>query len=146
MKIRFKKDHVLVISSWLVHLSGIPSGIPEHARAAAFFPFIFVRSEDVVEPWLINHELIHFKQQLETLFIGLLTLKIIESLYAAVILKKSRPERYIWHASEQEAYRNQNDPDYLNHRKTWSLFCYIRDKRQFTFGKPGEIIFTDTTQ
>jgi hypothetical protein len=118
------------------------SGSPSLARAAAFFPFIFVRAEDVIAPWLINHERIHFRQQLETLFIGSILFDIVETAYAMFVLRKSLKDAYVWRSSEQEAYRNQQDQTYLQKRKIWSQFRYLKDKRMFKFGPPGEIIFT----
>jgi len=140
MKIKPQKDYILVSSPSMVYIFGILSGMPKLAKAAAFFPFIFVRSEEVIEPWLINHERIHFQQQLETLFLGLFILEWIETFYALIVLKKSFKQAYQWRSSEQEAYRNQLDKNYLVHRKRWSLFCYIKNKKEFSFGNHGEII------
>ena len=100
--------------------------------------------EDAETAWVINHELIHFRQQLETFLIGLPILSFIERQYARWILKKPKMERYLYAASEQEAYRNQQDADYLSKRKFGTVFWYIIHKRNFTFGQPGEIIYLDT--
>jgi hypothetical protein len=115
-----------------------------YAKGMAFFPFLFVSDIQYAEPWLINHELIHFRQQIETLFIGVVILSFLERLYARFVLKQTKLERYLYAASEQEAYRNQNDPDYLKHRSFWSVFNYVRNKRKFIFGKElGQIVYTD---
>ena len=131
---------IIITSSKIVYIFGILSGTPSLARAVAIFPFIIIRSEKDMEPWLINHERIHLKQQIEMFFVGLIVLNILETLYAIIFLKKSFSEAYRWRASEQEAYRNQNNLNYLKDRKIWTTFNYLKDKKEFNFGKPGEVI------
>lgn len=142
MKVESRDGYILVTSPRLTYLCGLFSGMPRKARAAALFPFIVFRSEDEIVPWILNHEQIHFKQQLETLFVGSILLAVFETLYACVVLRLSFAEAYKWRSGEQEAYRNQQDQEYLKDRPFWAQFKYVRDKRMFTFGKPGEIIFT----
>ncbi|CAN5683249.1 hypothetical protein BH11PAT2_BH11PAT2_03780 [soil metagenome] len=144
MKISFHKNHILVISPAIVRLAGQFTTGENYAKGMAFFPFLFVSDIQYAQPWLINHELIHFRQQLETLFVGHELLSLFERLYARIVLKKTKSERYLYAASEQEAYRNQNNPDYLKHRRLWSIFTYVRDKRDFEFGKElGQIVDKD---
>lgn len=107
------------------------------------FPFLFVKDESFLQPWLINHERIHFRQQFETLFIGLPLISFIERLYARFVLKKNRQERYLYAAAEQEAYLNMDNPDYLQGRRWGSLFYYIRHKRNFRLIGPGKMEFLD---
>jgi hypothetical protein len=146
MKTRIEKDYILIISPLMVYVCGFFSGTPKLARAAAIFPFILFRSEDEVVEWTINHERIHFRQQLETVFIGFIIFMILEILYARLILRKTFKEAYLWCSSEQEAYRNQYDQDYLKQRGLWSQFKYLKDKKSFTFGNPGKIIFIDKAE
>jgi hypothetical protein len=100
-----------------------------------------VRAEEYATLIFINHERIHFRQQLETLFIGSWILHLIEDLYSRLFLKLKANDYYLYRAVEQEAYRNQHDMDYLKNRKLFSLFRYVRDKRQLTFvaGKAPEV-------
>lgn len=142
MKLKFEKGYISVISPKLTYFCGLWSGSPKLARAVALFPFIIFRGEQEKVPWIINHERIHFRQQIETLFIGFYILSFLENLYALLILRKSLKETYKWRSSEQEAYRNQQNFSYLNNRPLWSQFKYIKDKKLFTFGNPGEIIFS----
>ncbi len=142
MKIKIEKGYISIVSPRLTWLCGLWSGSPRRARAAAFFPFMLFRSEEEKVPWIINHERIHFHQQLETAFVGKLVWSVMETIYAVLVLRKNFKEAYIWRASEQEAYRNQHDSQYLEHRPLWAQFKYVRDKKMFVFGKPGEIIFT----
>jgi hypothetical protein len=57
-------------------------------------------------------------------------------------------EVYLWRTAEQEAYRNQQDQCYLLNRPPWAQFKYLKNKRTFTPGRSGEIIYAgdpDTT-
>ncbi len=105
----------------------------QDAKAAAFFPFVFVRNQEYATPIFINHERIHFQQQIELLFVGLYLISLFEKLYAYFILKLPYPERYLYLALEQEAYRNQHDQEYLKNRPRYAMFKYLRDKRTLTF-------------
>ena len=122
---------MIIISSKLTSFFAYFSGYAKTARAVTVFPFIFVRSKDNLISWLINHERIHIRQQLELIFVGAAVLYIIEFLYALVILRLSWYEAYLWNSAEQEAYRNQNNLDYLKHRKIFSQFSYLAKKRKF---------------
>lgn len=113
MKIIPKNLYILIISKNLVWFFGLLSGVSKRAKGSAFFPFIFVKSEELIQPWLIIHERIHFRQQLETLFIGSILLSIFEKLYAHFILKKSWFDSYLYSSGEQEAYLNQSNSEYL---------------------------------
>ena len=113
------------------------------ALAVAAFPFLFARDESSLEPWLINHERIHFRQQIETLFFGLLLISFLERLYARIFLRKNREERYVYAAAEQEAYLNMNNPEYLKNRAVGSVFHYVRHKRNFRLIGPGKIEFRE---
>lgn len=143
MKIRFEKGYILVISETLIRLYGQISIGSTEAKGAAMFPFLFVKDESFLQPWLINHERIHFRQQLETLFIGVIVVSLFERLYARFILKKTKGERYLYAAAEQEAYLNMDNPNYLNQRRWGSLFHYIRHKRDFKLIGPGKMDFLD---
>lgn len=142
MKLQIEKGYISIISPNLTWLCGLWSGSPSLARAIALFPFIIFRSEEEKVPWLINHEKIHFRQQLETAFIGFIVWSLLETLYARLILKKSLQESYLYRSSEQEAYRNQHNLSYLENRPFWAQYTYVKNKKDFTFGAPGEIIFT----
>lgn len=118
------------------------SGTP-HGRAMALYPFIFFQDESQKLSWVINHECIHFKQQIELLLIGTWILWIIETMYAHLWLRMSMNEAYRWRSSEQEAYRNQQNPDYIKTRRWFAQFYYMTHKRPFIISAPGEITYTD---
>lgn len=143
MKIRLEKGYILIISATLVRLFGqITTGTPD-AKGAAFFPFLFVCDESYLQPWLITHERIHFRQQLETLFIGGFVITFLERLYARFVLKQNKKERYLYAAFEQEAYLHMYDSLYLEKRPFGRVFHYIKHKRNFKVIAPGEIEFLD---
>ena len=136
-------------SEFLVKIAGFLSMGRKGARsakAAAFFPFVFVRAEKYATPMFLNHENIHFRQQLETLFIGALLLQIVEDVYSRLFLRLKAPEYYLYRAMEQEAYRNQHDFSYLQNRRLFSLFKYFKDKRQLNFvpGSEPEVIIGES--
>lgn len=143
MKIKFKKGYIQIEAPRFVTFLGrISTGSP-HAKAAAFFPLIFIRDEQFAPAWLINHERIHFKQQVETLFVGTFLITLIEGLYARIILKKSKEDRYTYSAAEQEAYLNMHNLEYLKIRRWGSLFYYIGHKKAFKLVGPGGLQFLE---
>jgi hypothetical protein len=143
MRVRLRKGYVLVVSPWFVRIWGRVATGTSEAKGAAMFPFLFVRDEEYIQPWLINHERVHFRQQVETLFVGLPVISLIERLYARFVLKMSKEERYLYAASEQEAYLSMHNPSYLKERPFGTLFHYIRHKRRFHLIGPGEIELLD---
>lgn len=81
----------------------------------AIFPFIFVRDQKSKSNLvLINHERIHFRQQLEMLFIGF-----IFWYYIAMFRKGYRGISF-----EKEAYANQNNLNYLKKRPWFAFVKY----------------------
>jgi hypothetical protein len=136
MRIYRRHEATIVESELLLKVAGFLSLGREgsrKAKAAAFFPFVFVRDEEFATPIFINHERIHFRQQLETLFVGLFLLHIFEDIFSGLFLKLSAEKRYLYRSAEQEAYRNQENLDYLENRKLFSQFKYLKDKRNLTF-------------
>jgi hypothetical protein len=146
MKIRFEKNYILIVSPMLVYICGLASGTPSLTKGVAFFPFLLVKSEEYLQPWLINHEVIHFKQQIETLLIGALLLDVAETLYAVLIKRITFREAYAWRSGEQEAYRNHHNPNYLQERKLWARFWYLTHKREFEVIGFGEIEYKDVAR
>ena len=123
---------MLIISPRLVAFLGWFSGFSKTAKAVTVFPFIFVRSKEEMIPWLVNHEKIHIRQQIELLFIGAVLLHVVEVLYGLIVLRLTWYQAYLWTSIEQEAYRNQNNPNYLKNRKMFAQFYYLIHKRNFT--------------
>ena len=89
------------------------------------FPFIFIRYyEDRKNKVLINHEKIHLRQQLELLVVFFYLWYVIEYYYWLFKTKDAfRSYRQI--SFEREAYSQEHNLDYLDHRKLWSFLDYF---------------------
>ena len=131
---------MVIISARLCAFFAWFSGFSKTARAVTVFPFIFIRSKEDAIPWVVNHERIHIKQQLELLLVGALLLQIIEFLYSLLVRKLTWYEAYLWSSTEQEAYRNQNNLNYLKNRKLFAQLGYLFNKKKFSH-KNGIITF-----
>ena len=142
MKIEFHKGYILVVAPWLVYIAAYLTGTPEQAKAAALFPFIVVRDMSVVEPWVINHERIHFRQEVELLFIGFWILYLFEYLFSRLVLRFPAREAYLYQSGEQEAYLNQHNFNYLNERKPYTRLKYLFHKTKFTIDSKGGVFIT----
>lgn len=139
MKVEFNKEYILVVAPKVVYLAAYFTGEPESAKAAAFFPFIVVRDKSVIEPWLINHELIHFRQEVELLFVGFWILYIWEYIYSRLILGLPAFEAHLRQSGEQETYLNQNNFNYLHERKPYARLKYLFHKTKFTIDSKGGV-------
>ena len=66
---------ILVKSKKLTYLFALLSfsGKPNSVKAVAIYPFIIIKDKNLATERFINHELIHFEQQKETLFFVLQT-------------------------------------------------------------------------
>jgi hypothetical protein len=82
---------------------------------------IFVTSN--VDESTLNHEKIHVKQQLETLFIIFYLIYLLQ--YLILRLKYDHFTSYKKICFEKEAFENENNKDYLRKRKLFSWIKYI---------------------
>jgi hypothetical protein len=76
--------------------------------------FIFTRAE--LSRYDLNHELIHVHQQRELLYLPFFVWYVAEWL-VLYIKYRNWTKAYFHIRFEQEAYRHQNDLDYLKHRR-----------------------------
>lgn len=92
----------------------------------ALLPFILVRERKYqYDPVLINHELIHFRQQLEMLIIPFYVLYLLN--YGFNLIKyRHHYTAYREMYYEREAYVNERDMEYLKKRKFWAFLRYLR--------------------
>jgi len=91
------------------------------------FPFIFIRNpEDKKNKILINHEKIHLRQQLELLIIFFYIAYLFEFYYWLFKLKNSH-KAYRRISFEREAYAMEHDMNYLQKRKFWGFWKYLKD-------------------
>lgn len=136
MKIKFQKGYVAIYSKGLLKLIGI-----KNAKAFAIFPIMGFKDESFETQRIINHEKIHFRQQIELLFIGEILCRLIERLYLRLFLSKNSLDSYKLCCFEQEAYLNQDNDNYLKDRKLFSFIKYIRNKTNFEFdaSEPAKI-------
>ena len=139
MRIKIQQGYIAVYgNSFPIRIGKFLIG-GKQPKAATLFPFIFFYNENCEQPWLVNHERIHFAQILEFLFVGVFLLWLIEYLYARIFLKMSAYDTYHYCALEQEAYLNHNNPNYLKNRKLFSIFKYLKNKKRFTVDKDGVV-------
>lgn len=93
--------------------------------AMNFFTLIIVRKQykERVERGgytvtrMLNHESIHSEQMKETLFIGFYILYLLNWLFNLIVYPK---HAYKYIAFEQEAYANEGNLDYIEHRKRYA--------------------------
>jgi len=95
------------------------------ARAITIFPFILLSDKQSKEDKvLINHEMIHIRQQLELLIIPFYLWYFIE-FFIRYIKTGDRYTAYINISFEKEAYSNEGNLEYNKNKKFWSFFKYI---------------------
>ena len=95
--------------------------------ALSAFPFIFFAKKEMKKnKVLVNHEKIHWAQQIETLWIGFIVLYFGQYLYFRKIKKYTHRKAYKSLMMEREARENERDLEYLKKRKPWSFFKYLR--------------------
>ncbi len=86
-------------------------------------PFgIYVKLEYLTRQRTINHEKIHWQQQLEMLIIFFYLWYVIEWFIRIFINGK---KAYVSLSFEREAYGNADDPDYLKSRKPYAWLKYM---------------------
>lgn len=104
------------IPVWLSYVSPIEIG--------AIALGIVVISRDEMSEQTRNHEIIHFQQYLDLLFIGFWLVYLWDWLVGLYHHRKGNIAYYCIRA-EQEAYVNDHNFDYLSERKRWAwLFDY----------------------
>lgn len=91
----------------------------------ALFPFILLKNDNLKENRLIiNHELIHLRQQTELLVLPFYLWYIFEYFFR-LIQYKNHYKAYRNISFEREAYANQNNLNYLKERKLWWFVKYL---------------------
>lgn len=99
---------------------------PKGYTAITLLCFMVIRRErkDTFPWWAQNHEEIHFRQELELLFIGFYVLYLLEFLVKLCVTRSwSRAYRSV--SLEQEAYYGQMDHIYLRYRRHYRWKKYI---------------------
>ena len=94
-------------------------------RGMAIFPLILVKTEkDRKDEYLINHEKIHLRQQLELLILPFYLFYLLNYLYN-LITSFDHEKAYRNIIFEQEAYDHEKDKNYLKSRKFLSFLNYL---------------------
>ena len=89
----------------------------------AIFPFIFTKTK-IRSKVLINHELIHHRQQLELFILPFFLFYLIDYLIG-LIKFRNHQKAYMNICFEKEAYKNDNNLQYLKNRPFWAFLKYI---------------------
>lgn len=94
-------------------------------RGITLWPFVVLRDEELKKDTIfLNHERIHYRQQLELLIILFYIWYGIEFL-VRWFQYKSRFTAYKNISFEREAYTNEKDLDYLKTRSFWRFLRYL---------------------
>ncbi len=91
--------------------------------AVTLFGVVFTRHKGCLDRYLLNHESIHCRQQLEWLYLPFFVLYVAEWLWYLLRYRDSR-KAYRSISFEREAYDHQNDLNYLSGRP-----CYANYRR-----------------
>lgn len=104
---------------WPVIWSRLP------ANAMALFPFMLFKTKgQVTDPLLINHEKIHFHQQLELLIFPFYLLYLLN--YLINLLRyRNHNKAYFNICFEKEAYANDKNFSYLKSRGMYSWIKFV---------------------
>ncbi len=95
-------------------------------RAINLFGVVFARKEQpALNKQIINHEAIHSRQIAELLVIGFYVWYVMEWLVRWVQYK-DRFDAYKNICFEREAFANDNDFSYLQHRKFFNFLRYLK--------------------
>ena len=91
----------------------------------ALWPFIILKASNFKrDTFMMNHERIHIRQQAEMLIIIFYLWYGIEYLYR-LIQYRNRFLAYRNISFEREAYKNENDLNYLKQRSFWGFLQYL---------------------
>jgi len=100
--------------------------VPKGYTGITIYPFVFLKFKSLKDDKvLINHEKIHLKQQIELLVIPFYAFYFVEFIVRFVQYKS-------WYAAyrnisfEREAYKNENNLDYLKSRPFWAFLSYFK--------------------
>lgn len=109
-----RSDRLTSFFEWILGVKNDPNfgGI----RALAFWPFIIMSKDTIIDDELINHERIHLRQQRELLVIPF-------HIWYLIALKR---KGYLGISFEKEAYANEKNLNYLKNRKPYSFTKYLK--------------------
>jgi len=89
-------------------------------------PFaIYIDPRDIKNECVLNHEKIHWRQQLEMLILPFYIWYIVELIIKTI---RDKDTAYTCMSFEREAYKNQYELNYLKKRKPYAWVKYLRLK------------------
>ena len=92
---------------------------------ATVWPFILIREPKLKSDLMfMNHERIHYRQQLEMLVILFYVWYVLEYVVRLIQYGKRR-EAYKNIGFEREAYMKEKDLEYINNRSFWRFLIYL---------------------
>ena len=95
-------------------------------KGITIYPFVIVtQEEDGRNAVLLNHERIHIRQQLEMLVFPFFVWYFLE-FFIRLILYRNWKKAYYNISFEKEAYLHDDNAEYLENRKLYSFFIYIK--------------------
>ena len=97
--------------------------VPKH-RCVNLFGTLWTQDKSWIDKYIINHEKIHTRQEIEMLFIPFYVFYLLEYLFR-LIQYKNHHKAYINISFEREAYKHGNDLSYLQQRKFFSWIKYL---------------------
>ena len=99
--------------------------IPKGYTGLAIYPFIFLKHSHLkVDKVLINHELIHLRQQIELLVLPFYVFYVLEFSYR-FIQYRNWPKAYKNISFEREAYKKEKDLNFVKSRPFWNFINYL---------------------
>lgn len=100
------------------------------AAGITLAPFgIYLKKEYIMYKDIVNHESIHWKQQMEMLIIFFYIWYIFEWLFKLLIHGR---RAYYYLSFEREAYNYEHDVNYLKNRKHYTWIKFLRQKDEST--------------
>lgn len=106
---------MIIRSDRALRFFGLFFGGSQGIRGLAFWPFIFIASDTIIDDELINHERIHLRQQVEMLILPFYVW------YLIALYRKG----YCNISFEKEAYANENNLTYLKNRSIFAFRKYL---------------------
>jgi hypothetical protein len=91
----------------------------------AIFPFIIIHKKYKDDIWLINHEKIHLRQQIELLWIGFFIWYFLEFLYR-YMQYKNWYKAYLNISFERECNLYESDLAYLQKRNLFGFWKFLK--------------------
>jgi hypothetical protein len=99
--------------------------VPKGFRGITFFPFVFLSDKsDKSNIFLVHHERIHLRQQLEMAVVFFFIWYGLEFLFRLLQFRGWKTAYYSI-SFEREAYQNEKNLDYLKKRSFWSFLRYV---------------------